>query len=80
MPKLRVLSADDVIKILLRYHFSIESQRGSHIKLSRIVHGEKQVLIVPNHKELDKGTLKGIFKQASRYIDESDLRKDFFTA
>ena len=79
MPKLRVLSAENIIKIFLLHQFTVESQRGSHVKLVRNVEGERQTLIVPFHKEIDKGTLKAIFKQATRYIDESELRKDFFT-
>ena len=78
MPKLRVLSGEDVIKILSSYGFVKDSQRGSHVKLARIHNEERQTLIVPFHKEIDKGTLKAIFKQAARYINETDLRKDFF--
>jgi predicted RNA binding protein YcfA (HicA-like mRNA interferase family) len=80
MPKLKVLSAEDVIKILRSYQFVVASQKGSHVKLSRMADDEKQTLIVPYHKEIDKGTLQAIFKQASRYIDESELRKHFYTS
>lgn len=53
MPGLKVLSGQDLIKILLDFNFEIQS----HIKLVRFSEtGEKQVLIIPNHKEINKGT------------------------
>lgn len=80
MPKLRVLSGDDVIKIILSFGFIIESQRGSHVKLARFdEEGTRQTLIIPQHKEIDKGTLKSIFRQSSKYIDESELKQYFYS-
>lgn len=79
MPKIRVLSEKDVIKILSIFGFQIYSQKGSHVKLARYLSdGTKQTLTIPNHDELDKGTLKAIYRQASRYINETDLRTHFF--
>ncbi len=79
MPKLRLLSGEEVVRILGEFDFVIASQRGSHVKLRRNgIDGEKQTLIVPRHKELDRGTLAGIHKQASRYIPETDLRDKFY--
>jgi len=34
-------------------------------------------LVIPFHKELDKGTLKAIYKQALKYIPESKLQEFF---
>jgi len=80
MPKLRHLSGSEVIHILERFGFDIQAQTGSHVKLRRIGPlGEKQTLTVPRHKELDTGTLRAIFRQASRYIPEQDLRPYFYT-
>lgn len=50
------------------------------MKLVRVVEDHRQVLTVPNHEVIDKGTLKAIFRQASRYIPEGELRKSFYTA
>ncbi len=80
MSKLRVLSGSDVLKILKTFGFSLVEQRGSHMKLVRVVEDHRQVLTVPNHEVIDKGTLKAIFRQASRYISEGELRKSFYTA
>ena len=79
MPKLRVLSGKEIVKILSKFGFEVVSQRGSHVKLRRILpNGAKQTLTVPLHDELDKGTLKAIFRLASRYIPEDKLRNYFY--
>ncbi|OHA24175.1 MAG: hypothetical protein A3B11_02075 [Candidatus Taylorbacteria bacterium RIFCSPLOWO2_01_FULL_44_26] len=79
MPKLKVLSGSDVVKILESFDFFVVKQRGSHIKLKRIVGDQsKQILTIPNHKEIDKGTLKAIVQQISRYVPEVELRKHFY--
>ena len=80
MPKLRVLSGSDVLKILKTFGFSLVEQRGNHMKLVRVVEDHRQVLTVANHEVIDKGTLKAVFRQASRYIPEGELRKSFYTA
>jgi len=80
MPKLRVLSGPQVLKILRELGFQPFSQRGSHIKVRRVLDsGQIQSLTVPNHDEIDRGTLHAIFRQASRFILEADLRSKFFT-
>jgi predicted RNA binding protein YcfA (HicA-like mRNA interferase family) len=79
MPKLRRLSGSDVVRIFKQFGFSVISQRGSHIKLRRIsAAGEKQTLTVPNHKQLDTGTCKAIFRQATRYIPADELHSHFY--
>jgi predicted RNA binding protein YcfA (HicA-like mRNA interferase family) len=61
MPSLRRLSGMDVVSILAGFGFEIVSQRGSHLKLRRISgDGERQTLTIPNHKELDTGTLRAL--------------------
>jgi len=79
MPKLRNLSGKDVVRILSRFGFKVVSQRGSHVKLRRILlDGAKQTLTIPLHEELDKGTLRAIFRQALRYIPEEELKSHFY--
>lgn len=79
MPKLKVLSGKDLIKIFNQFGFIIQSQKGSHIKLTRSTPNQKQVLVIPNHHEIDVGTLKAIFRQANKYISEKDLFPYFYT-
>jgi predicted RNA binding protein YcfA (HicA-like mRNA interferase family) len=79
MPKLKQLSGDDVIKIFISFGFEVISQRGSHIKLRRISDlGEKQTLTVPNHKELDKGTLKAIIRWSGKYLSDNEIAVSFY--
>ncbi len=79
MPKLRVLSGDQVIRIFRDFGFSLVSQKGSHAKLKRLSpNGETQTLIVPLHHELDRGTLRAIFNQACRYIPSEKLSPRFY--
>ena len=78
MPKLKVLSGIELIGIFINLDFKIAPQRGSHIKLVRYTRdNEKQVITVPNHNEIDKGTLKAIIRQAQKYIS-SELLKIYF--
>jgi predicted RNA binding protein YcfA (HicA-like mRNA interferase family) len=80
MPELRRLPGSEVIRILEGFGFVVHAQAGSHVKLRRIgPSGQKQTLTIPRHKELDTGTLSAIFRQASPYIPDHELRPHFFT-
>jgi len=81
MPKLKRLSGQQVVSIFEALGFEQISQRGSHVKLRRVLlDGTKQTLTIPAHSELDKGTLKAIYKQAMRYIPEGELQSHFYSA
>ncbi len=77
--KLRVLSGDDLISFFESVGFTLSFSKGSHCKMSRMTSAGKQVIVVPRHKTVTKGTLKSIFNKASLYIDEVRLRKFFYT-
>ena len=80
MPKLKVLSGAEVIKIFLFFGFGVATQKGSHVKLVRVQKdGTRQTLTIPNHFEMDKGTLKAIYRQALRYIAEEELKSHFYS-
>ena len=78
MPKFKRLSGLEVIAILKQFGFEIYSQRGSHIKLRRVGMAGKETLTVPNHRQLDTGTCRAIYRQACRYIPESELFGYFY--
>ena len=78
MPGLRVLSGPDLLRIFREFGFEKHSQRGSHLKLRRLVGGERQSLTIPMHREVDRGTLLAIYRQALRYISAKDLQQHFF--
>jgi len=80
MPKLKTLSGQDVLKIFAKFGFEKVDQEGSHVKIRRqLLAGGRQSLTVPLHDEIDKGTLKAIFRQALRYIPETDLHPHFYS-
>ena len=62
MSKLPVVSGKKCIKTLEKVGFVIVRRRGSHIILAR--EDPKNTVIVPDHKELDRGTLRAIIRQA----------------
>ena len=62
-----VLKPSEVDRALNKLGFHRVSQRGSHIKYTDGVH----VTIVPEHREIAKGTLKGI-------LDKADISYDRF--
>jgi len=79
MPRLRRLAGAEVVGILGRFGFAVHSQRGSHVKLRRVLaDGTHQTLTVPAHSELDTGTCRAIFRQATRFVAAEDLRPHFY--
>jgi predicted RNA binding protein YcfA (HicA-like mRNA interferase family) len=79
MPKPKRLSGRQVIRILEGFGFNQVSQKGSHVKLKRIIEGKSQTLTVPDHKELDTGTIRAIFHQASQFINPEALKKEMYS-
>lgn len=80
MRKLRVLSGEDLRRIFSGFGFAKIGQRGSHIKLRRTAaSGEKQTLTIVDHRDVDRGTLQAIYRQALRYIPEVELRQHFYS-
>ncbi|OGU13373.1 MAG: hypothetical protein A2X61_14830 [Ignavibacteria bacterium GWB2_35_12] len=71
MGKLKVLSGEEVCKILMLNGFERIRQRGSHIIMQKKFENTSITVPVPNHKELMSGTLKSIIKQ-------SGLSKEIF--
>ncbi len=62
MPKL--YSAREVFKTLQKAGFVAVSQKGSHIKLKGVFNNHICIVIVPNHKQIARGTFKSILKQS----------------
>jgi len=64
----KVISGFDLVKFLTKKGFEIYSRKGSHVKL--ISHERKTKTIIPMHKEISKGTLNSILKQAKLSDEE----------
>ncbi len=73
-PKLPVIKAEELIKLLEHKGFMKVSQKGSHVKM-RSENGE--IVIIPIHsgKNIKSGLLLSILNRAG--IDVSELRKNY---
>ena len=71
MPGLRKISGKQCIKILCKHFgFKIIRRKGSHVILRKGSIGT----VIPDHKELKIGTLKGILELAR--VDEEEFVKN----
>ena len=62
--KLPFVSSDKVLKLLSKEGFSIVRQRGPHISLHKKENNTTLLVVVPRRKEIKKGTLLSILRQA----------------
>jgi predicted RNA binding protein YcfA (HicA-like mRNA interferase family) len=63
MDKLPIISGQDLIKLLLKLDYQVHHQTGSHIILRQNKEPFRR-LTIPNHKEISRGTLRAIIRQA----------------
>jgi len=68
--KLPRLSGKDIIKALSHVGFQPVRQRGSHVILVKETTEGKRSTVVPLHKEVDRGTVLEIIRQAGLKRDE----------
>jgi predicted RNA binding protein YcfA (HicA-like mRNA interferase family) len=65
--KLPRVSGRECVRALEKAGFFIRRQEGSHIILRR--NGPFAQLVVPDHKELDRGTLRAIIRQSGLTVE-----------
>lgn len=71
MSNIPQVSGKKVIKALQKIGFSTVRQKGSHVRLARIKNGRKELVTVPKHKVIRKGTLlNGILKPLHITLEE----------
>ena len=70
MPKLPKLSGKELIKILAKFGFVQVRQKGSHIVLKKKSEAGVIGTVVPDHKELAEGTVRGALKLAKISVEE----------
>lgn len=68
MPKLPVVSGEDVVKVLSKHGFTVRKGKGDHVVLQR--NDNYRNVIVPLHKELKAGTIRTIIRQSGLTVDE----------
>ncbi len=69
MSRLPVCSGQDAVQAFRKLGYQVDHQTGSHIILW---HPSGRRLSVPNHRELAKGTLRSLIREAG-------ITKDQFT-
>jgi predicted RNA binding protein YcfA (HicA-like mRNA interferase family) len=69
MPKLPVVSGIETVKAFSKIGYEVDHQTGSHIVIRQRKYPHRR-LTVPNHKEVAKGTLRGLIKQAGLTVEE----------
>ena len=76
MPKLKKISGKECVKILCnKFGFKVVRQKGSHIVLKKETEKGSVGTVVPNHKEIKIGTLKGVLRLGK--VDEEEFSKYF---
>jgi len=68
MSKPPVVSGKKCVKVLGKAGFYFKRREGSHITLRR--DNPFAQVVVPDHKELDRGTLRAIIRQTGLSVDE----------
>ncbi len=63
------VSGREVAAALASLGYEKDRQKGSHIVLRQAVHPHRR-LVVPDHKEIAKGTLRALIKQAGLTVEE----------
>ena len=70
MPKMPRISSREAIRALERLGFEQIRQTGSHVVMKKMTESGKIGCVVPMHRELKIGTLRGILKQAQITVEE----------
>jgi predicted RNA binding protein YcfA (HicA-like mRNA interferase family) len=68
MSKLPQVSGAEVVRALQKVGFTVRRQHGSHIIIRR--DDPFAQTVVPNHRQLDRGTLRAILRQTEITADE----------
>ena len=67
--KLPVVSGNETVSAFQKLGYEFDVQHGSHIILRHASPPHRR-LSIPNHKELGKGTLRKLIREAGLTIDE----------
>ena len=69
MSTLPRVSGREVVKALARAGYEQDRQRGSHIILRQQAYPHRRI-VVPDHKEVAKGTLRSIIRLTGLTVEE----------
>jgi predicted RNA binding protein YcfA (HicA-like mRNA interferase family) len=68
LTRLPVVSGRELVRAMAKLGFVQDRQKGSHLILFRA--NPPTTLSVPDHRELDRGTLRALLRQAGVSPDE----------
>jgi predicted RNA binding protein YcfA (HicA-like mRNA interferase family) len=66
--KLPVVSGSDVVKAFSRAGWRVSRRHGSHVMMEK--EGREEVLSIPQHREVKRGTLRTLLRAAQLKVDE----------
>lgn len=69
MSVLPVLSGREVVRALRKIGYERDRQKGSHIVMRHTAYPYRRI-VVPDHREVAKGTLRAIIRQAGLSVEE----------
>ena len=69
MTKLPVVSGRDAVRVFEKLGYAFDRQRGSHMILRQATPPHRR-LTIPDHKELGKGTLRTLIREAGLNVEE----------
>ena len=75
MPKIPIVSAAEVVKALSKIGYRYDHQTGSHMIL-RNTRPPHRRTVVPNRKEVPRGTLRAIIREAGLTVEEFERLQD----
>jgi predicted RNA binding protein YcfA (HicA-like mRNA interferase family) len=67
--KLPVVSGSEVARAFAKIGYEFDQQHGSHMILRKATPPHRR-LSVPNHKEIAKGTLRALIREAGLSVEE----------
>jgi predicted RNA binding protein YcfA (HicA-like mRNA interferase family) len=76
----RDISADKLVKALIKLGYSITRQKGSHIRLTIKVDNNTHHITIPNHNPIKIGTLNNILNDLSVFhkVEKKELISKLF--
>jgi predicted RNA binding protein YcfA (HicA-like mRNA interferase family) len=69
LSRLPRISGRQAVQALAKVGYELDRQRGSHMIL-RQTRLPNRRLVIPEHRELPKGTLRAVIRQAGLTVDE----------
>ena len=68
MPRLPVISGREAVRAFEQVGWKVSRREGSHIILTKV--GMAVTLSVPNHREVRRGTLRSLIRNAGMAVEE----------